>query len=79
MIEALRRSDCAAKSSGSSSSLEKSSSSFAGSLSASLTRTNSGLIRGEDGPAIELEDERLLEDMASGTKSFIHDMTDTTL
>jgi len=33
-----------------------------------LTRTNSGedcgLIRGEDGSAIELADERLLEDMA---------------
>jgi len=61
----LKRSGCALTSSDRPSSLEKSSSSFG--KSASLTRTNSGaecaLMRGEDGPAIELADERLLDDM----------------
>ena len=65
MTEVLKRSGCALASSDRPSSLEKSSSSFG--ESASLTRTNSGaecgLIRGEDRSAIELADERLLEDM----------------
>lgn len=65
MAEVLKRSGCALTSSDRPSSLEKSSSSFG--ESASLTRTNSGvecgLMRGEDGSAIELADERLLEDM----------------
>ena len=65
MTEVLKRSGCALTSSDRPSSLEKSSSSFG--KSASLTRTNSGaecaLMRGEDGPAIELADERLLDDM----------------
>lgn len=59
------RSGCALTSSNRPSSLEKSSSSLGESVS--LTRTNSGaecaLRRGEDGPAIELADERLLDDM----------------
>jgi len=67
MTEALRRSGCATRSSDSSSSLEKSSSSFG--KSASLTRTNSGgeceATRGEEGPAVELVDERLLEDIVN--------------
>jgi hypothetical protein len=66
MTEALKRLGCEVTWSDSPSSLEKSSPSFG--ESASLTRTNSGedcgLIRGEDGSAIELADERLLEDMA---------------
>lgn len=65
MTEVLKRSGCAVTSSDRPSSLEKSSSSFG--ESASLTRTNSGAecvrMRGSDGPAIELADERLLDDM----------------
>jgi hypothetical protein len=68
MMDALKRSACAAKSSGSSSSLEKSSTAFG--KSALSTWTNSGeicgSIRGEEGPVIELMDECLLEDMESG-------------
>ena len=67
-MDALKRSVCAAKSSGSSSSLEKSSSAFG--KSASLTWTNSGEgrgpIRGEEGPLVELMDDCLLEDMENG-------------
>ncbi len=64
-MDVLTGSAWAAKSSGSSSSLEKSSSSFW--VSASFTRTNSGEgcgpRRGEEGPVVELMDECLLEDM----------------
>jgi hypothetical protein len=67
-MDALKRSCCAAKSSGSSSSLEKSSSAFG--KSASLTWTNSGeccgSIRGEEDPVVELIDDCLLDDMENG-------------
>lgn len=67
-MDALKRSGWEAKSSGSSSSLEKSSSAFG--KSASLTWTSSGEscgpIRGEEGPVVELMDDCLLEDMENG-------------
>ncbi len=69
-MDALKRSVCAAKSSGSSSSLEKSSSAFG--KSASLTWTSSGeccvSIKGEEGPVVELMDDCLLEDMENGDR-----------